>query len=35
MHHALMLPDWGPTTFLLNGAFEPDAEQARALAARA
>ncbi|MFT7772342.1 NAD(P)/FAD-dependent oxidoreductase [Roseateles sp.] len=34
MHHALMLPDWGPTTLLLNGAFEPDAEQARALAAR-
>lgn len=34
MHHALMLPDWGPTTFLLNGAFEPDVEQARVLAAR-
>ncbi len=34
MHHALMLPDWGPTTFLLNGAFEPDAEQRSALAAR-
>lgn len=34
MHHALMLPDWGPTTFLLNGAFEPDEEQTRALAAR-
>lgn len=34
IHHALMLPDWGPTTFFLNGAFEPDAEQARALAAR-
>ena len=34
MHHALMLPDWGPTTFLLNGAFEPDEEQARALAVR-
>lgn len=27
MHHALMLPDWGPTTFLLNDAFEPDADQ--------
>ena len=27
MHHAIMLPDWGQTTFLLNGAFEPDAEQ--------
>lgn len=34
MHHALMLPDWGPTTLFLNEAFEPDAEQARALAAR-
>jgi thioredoxin reductase len=27
MHHALMLPDWGPTTLFLNGAFVPDAEQ--------
>ena len=27
MHHAMMLPDWGPTTLLLNNAFEPDAEQ--------
>ncbi len=27
MHHALMLPDWGPTTFFLNGAFTPDDEQ--------
>ncbi|WP_296257314.1 MULTISPECIES: NAD(P)/FAD-dependent oxidoreductase [unclassified Pseudomonas] len=27
LHHALMLPDWGPTTLLLNQAFEPDAEQ--------
>jgi len=34
MHHALMLPDWGTVTFFLNGAFEPDAEQRRALAAR-
>jgi thioredoxin reductase len=34
MHHALMLPDWGPTTLLLNGAFEPDADQLAALAAR-
>lgn len=34
LHHALLLPDWGPTTLLLNGAFTPDAEQARALAAR-
>jgi thioredoxin reductase len=34
MHHALMLPDWGPTTLFLNGAFEPDADQTAALAAR-
>lgn len=34
MHHALMLPDWGPTTFLINGAFEPDDEQLKSLAAR-
>ncbi len=34
MHHALMLPDWGPTTLLLNNAFEPDAEQLKALASR-
>lgn len=27
MHHALMLPDWGRTTFFLNGAFEPDEGQ--------
>ena len=27
IHHALMLPDWGATTFFLNGVFEPDAEQ--------
>ncbi|MGM9485691.1 NAD(P)/FAD-dependent oxidoreductase [Roseateles sp. NT4] len=34
MHHALMLPDWGPTTFFLNGAFEPDDAQRQALAGR-
>ena len=34
MHHAFMLPDWGPTTFLINGTFEPDAEQLAALEAR-
>ena len=34
MHHALMLPDWGSTTFFLNGAFEPSAEQLSQLAAR-
>ncbi|QND55061.1 NAD(P)/FAD-dependent oxidoreductase (plasmid) [Phyllobacterium sp. 628] len=27
MHHALMLPDWGSTTFFLNGAFIPDSGQ--------
>lgn len=27
MHHALMLPDWGPTTLFTNGVFTPDAEQ--------
>ncbi len=34
MHHALMLPDWGPTTLLLNDAFEPSEDQLAALAAR-
>ena len=34
IHHALMLPDWGPTTFLLNGIFEPDAEQLESLKKR-
>lgn len=34
MHLALMLPDWGPTTLLLNEAFEPDAEQLQQLQAR-
>jgi thioredoxin reductase (NADPH) len=34
MHHALMLPDWGPTTLFLQGAFVPNAEQQAALAAR-
>lgn len=28
IHQAQMLPEWGPTTFFLNGVFEPDrAEQ--------
>ncbi|MCD7060263.1 NAD(P)/FAD-dependent oxidoreductase [Pelagibacterium xiamenense] len=27
MHHALMAPDWGRTTFFLNDAFAPDSEQ--------
>lgn len=34
MHHALMLPDWGRTTFFLNGAFEPDAEHISLLEGR-
>lgn len=34
MHQALMLPDWGRTTFFLNGAFEPDAAQSQQLSAR-
>ncbi len=34
MHQALMLPDWGPTTFFLNDAFEPDADQLQQLARR-
>jgi thioredoxin reductase len=33
-HHALMLPDWGPTTLLLNDAWVPDAELRQSLAAR-
>ncbi|WP_180902049.1 NAD(P)/FAD-dependent oxidoreductase [Martelella soudanensis] len=34
LHQALMLPDWGPTTLLLNNAFEPDDDQLQSLAAR-
>lgn len=34
MHHALMLPDWGSTTFFLNEAFELDADQLSQLKAR-
>ena len=34
MHQAMMLPDWGSVTLLLNGAFEPDAEQLASLATR-
>lgn len=35
LHHALMLPDWGPTTLFTNECFEPDAEQKAQLLARA
>ncbi|WP_315126707.1 NAD(P)/FAD-dependent oxidoreductase [Comamonas antarctica] len=34
MHQALLLPDWGPTTLLLNGCFTPDAQQLAQLQAR-
>lgn len=34
MHQALMLPDWGPTTLLLNDAFEPSIEELAQLQAR-
>lgn len=33
-HQAFMIPDWGPTTFFLNGVFEPSGEQQRELAGR-
>ncbi|MCZ7479794.1 NAD(P)/FAD-dependent oxidoreductase [Rhizobium rhizogenes] len=34
IHHALMLPDWGETTFFTNGMFVPDEDQAALLSAR-
>ncbi|MGC8733188.1 MAG: FAD-dependent oxidoreductase, partial [Halothiobacillaceae bacterium] len=34
LHQALMLPDWGPTTLLLNAALTPEARQLEALADR-
>jgi thioredoxin reductase len=34
LHQALMLPDWGQVTLLLNGAFEPRQDQLAALARR-
>lgn len=34
IHHALMLPDWGETTFFTNGVFEPDADQHALLSKR-
>ncbi|MCZ4061012.1 NAD(P)/FAD-dependent oxidoreductase [Pantoea sp. LMR881] len=34
IHQTLMLPDWGPTTLFLNGAFTPDAAQLAQLARR-
>lgn len=34
LHQALLLPDWGTTTLLLNGSFAPDAQQLAQLQAR-
>lgn len=34
LHQALLLPEWGPTTLFLNGAFEPDEQQLAQLAQR-
>jgi thioredoxin reductase len=33
-HQAAMIPDWGPTTYFTQGAFEPDAPQRALLEAR-
>ncbi len=34
IHHGLLLPDWGPTTYFTQGVFEPDEAEASKLAAR-
>lgn len=34
VHQAILLPDWGPTTYFTQGMFEPTAEEAALLAAR-
>ncbi|BCP52597.1 hypothetical protein K32_12140 [Kaistia sp. 32K] len=34
VHQALMIPDWGPTTFFLNGGAMPDEETLEKLARR-
>ncbi len=34
IHQALMIPDWGPTTFFTNNCFTPNALQQKQLAAR-
>lgn len=34
VHQALLLPDWGPTTYFTQGVFDPSDEQAAHLAAR-
>jgi thioredoxin reductase len=33
-HQGMLLPDWGPTTYFTQGAFEPDGEQVASLTAR-
>ncbi|CAB3626191.1 NAD(P)/FAD-dependent oxidoreductase [Achromobacter pestifer] len=33
-HQAMLLPDWGPTTYFTQGEFEPNAEQAALLEKR-
>lgn len=33
-HQAMLLPDWGPTTYFTQGEFEPDAEQTALLEKR-
>lgn len=34
IHQALLVPEWGPTTYFTQGHFEPEAEQIAHLAAR-
>ncbi|MDH1178948.1 NAD(P)/FAD-dependent oxidoreductase [Achromobacter mucicolens] len=34
VHQAMLLPDWGPTTYFTQGQFEPSPEDARHLASR-
>jgi len=34
VHQALLIPDWGPTTFFTNNCFTPDELQLKQLAAR-
>jgi thioredoxin reductase len=34
MHQALLIPDWGKTTFFTNGVFEPNEGQIKQLEAR-
>lgn len=34
LHQALLIPEWGPTTFFTNGVFVPDDDQLQQLQAR-